>query len=495
MNLNIKFKRRSNSLKNWTITIGLIYLISLGYIVPLNFSLNLDKNLGILKDLRLQTNNSTHSAEWLKSWDFSQYDIIDVDEDGNELRIYFHEKSGSIAVNQDGNHIIASGYLGYCSIGNTEGNAFIVKLNDHGDYFWNKTLGTPQAIPVKLLFGSDNNSYILITSTWGMLCDQFDYTIFKLDKEGNLLSESPLSYPKSASSMTIDSNENIYVIGHKYGEMFISKYNQLGNFIWNIYYNESALSFDIERDSQDNIFAISENSFMKLNSDGNLLWRLNLSGGRKIRIDRNDRIYILTNSDLIKFDEDGNELWNISTNSLLIELDKENNIYLLEINELIKLDSNGTKEFILSDNHINAFYIDSETNIYTTGILNGDFIVKKYGMDRDHDNLTDWVETNIYFTNPDDYDSDGDNLSDGEEVQTYFTDPNNEDTDGDGYFDGIEVELGTDPLDPNDYPKKKGYTVGINQQGFFISLVCIIVIGMLVIIFVKSKKKFRILSE
>jgi len=485
MNLNIKFKRRSNCLKNWTISMGLIFLISLGYIVPLNFSLNFDKNLGILKDLRLHTINFTHSAEWLKSWNFS---VVQSHETLNE-------RAKLIAVSQDGEHIIASGNYGYCSPGEWEGNAFIVKLNDHGDYFWNKTLGTPQAIPVKLLFGSDNNSYILITSTWGMLCDQFDYTIFKLDKEGNLLSESPLSYPKSASSMTIDSNENIYVIGHKYGEMFISKYNQLGNFIWNIYYNESALSFDIEGDSQDNIFAISENSFMKLNSDGNLLWTFNLSGGRKIRIDRNDRIYILTNSDLIKFDEDGNELWNISTNSPLIELDEENNIYLLEINELIKLDSNGTKEFILSDNHINAFYIDSETNIYTTGILNGDFIVKKYGMDRDHDNLTDWVETNIYFTNPDDYDSDGDNLSDGEEVQTYFTDPNNEDTDGDGYFDGIEVEQGTDPLDPNDYPKKKGYTVGINQQGFFISLVCIIVIGMLVIIFVKSKKKFRILSE
>jgi len=42
--------------------------------------------------------------------------------------------------------------------------------------------------------------------------------------------------------------------------------------------------------------------------------------------------------------------------------------------------------------------------------------LKKHSADRDHDGLSDWEETHIYGTDPDDPDTDGDGVSDGDEV-------------------------------------------------------------------------------
>ena len=76
-----------------------------------------------------------------------------------------------------------------------------------------------------------------------------------------------------------------------------------------------------------------------------------------------------------------------------------------------------------------------------------------FQADSDFDGLDDNEEINIYETDPNDPDSDSDGLLDGEEVNNYGTDPLNPDSDSDGYTDFEEVEAGTDPLDPEDYPK------------------------------------------
>jgi len=499
MNKINKNSRRNNFFKKQTITLAFIFLISLGYFKFINYSLNFNKNPFIHNALILNTNKSYYSVEWFKTWDFGK-----------------HESSCLITASQDGKHIVASGYLGYCSPGDTEGSAFMVKLNDQGNYFWNKMLGGSQIIPVKALFGSDNKIYILISNIHGMLCDEFEYSLINFDKDGNLLYKIEYyeNFNRNAYSMVIDSLENIYVVGHKWGKMFISKYDQLGNLIWNKDDNEVPILFDIDSDSYDNIFVINENSLMKFNPEGILLWKLSLSGSKKIRIDKNDKIYILTNSNLIKFDEDGNMLWHLSTNSSLIELDEENNIYLLESNELIKLDSNANKEFILSDNYIEAFYIDSEKNIYTTGIYNQDFFVKKYGIDTDRDGLTDWSEINIYETDPLINDTDNDSLPDGWEIKYELDpkipskddDPDNDDltnyeeylngthpkikdTDGDGYNDGIEVKKGTDPLDPYDHPRKNNFWDEFLVPIIIVIVGSVIVIVVIILVLIKNKLK------
>ena len=83
-----------------------------------------------------------------------------------------------------------------------------------------------------------------------------------------------------------------------------------------------------------------------------------------------------------------------------------------------------------------------------------DVLVADSREDADGDGLTNLAEFQ-HLTDPCRQDTDQDALSDGEELQIYLTDPLLRDTDGDGYSDGEEVYGGTDPLDPNSFPKKK----------------------------------------
>jgi len=85
-------------------------------------------------------------------------------------------------------------------------------------------------------------------------------------------------------------------------------------------------------------------------------------------------------------------------------------------------------------------------------------IIEKEDTDRDKDGLPNDWETS-YGLNPDDpsdagMDSDGDGLNNLEEY-SYGTNPNNVHSDADKYTDKEEIDAGTDPLDPNSYPKSK----------------------------------------
>lgn len=68
-------------------------------------------------------------------------------------------------------------------------------------------------------------------------------------------------------------------------------------------------------------------------------------------------------------------------------------------------------------------------------------------VDSDGDNLSNYNESNVYGTDPEDYDSDDDTIGDGDEILIYGTNPLLDDTDGDGLSDGVEIFVnGTDPL-------------------------------------------------
>lgn len=73
-------------------------------------------------------------------------------------------------------------------------------------------------------------------------------------------------------------------------------------------------------------------------------------------------------------------------------------------------------------------------------------------QDSDADGLTDIEEVREYNTDPGLADTDTDGLDDGLEINEYFTHPRLPDSDNDGFLDGIEVRLGSDPLDPEDFP-------------------------------------------
>ncbi|HUU78053.1 MAG TPA: hypothetical protein VMX55_06870 [candidate division Zixibacteria bacterium] len=102
----------------------------------------------------------------------------------------------------------------------------------------------------------------------------------------------------------------------------------------------------------------------------------------------------------------------------------------------------------------------------------GDGGVRILAFDHDEDNVSTWLEINVYGSNHENINSDSDSLSDGDEVYTYYTDPIladtdnddlddddeifthltnplDEDTDDDLVRDGDEIIEGTNPLEPD----------------------------------------------
>jgi len=74
-----------------------------------------------------------------------------------------------------------------------------------------------------------------------------------------------------------------------------------------------------------------------------------------------------------------------------------------------------------------------------------------YTIDTDGDGLSDYVENNVYGTNPNEVDSDVDLFTDNEEILIYGTNPALSDTDGDGVIDSDEILIyGTNPVSDTD---------------------------------------------
>jgi hypothetical protein len=78
-------------------------------------------------------------------------------------------------------------------------------------------------------------------------------------------------------------------------------------------------------------------------------------------------------------------------------------------------------------------------------------ILVSEALDSDGDGLTDEQEETL-GTDPFDPDSDDDGVFDGDEVNVHDTNPLVPDSDTDGFLDGSELAVGTDPLNPDDFP-------------------------------------------
>jgi hypothetical protein len=131
-------------------------------------------------------------------------------------------------------------------------------------------------------------------------------------------------------------------------------------------------------------------------------------------------------------------------------------------------------------------WFDVETDF---GSMQSDIVVlSTYDSDSDGDEISDYDETAIYFTNPLSNDTDQDRLSDYDEIFVYETNPNNADTDGDGMNDFDEIVQGYDPLDPKSNLFRKNLILALS-----ISLPTIAVIAItLSSYFVIKKKKNKL---
>ncbi len=128
-----------------------------------------------------------------------------------------------------------------------------------------------------------------------------------------------------------------------------------------------------------------------------------------------------------------------SNNDTVFLADKFNGLKILDISNT----SNPVKvgSYSLSGDSWNVFY--QEEVVYLANGQNGLAII---GIDSDNDDLADYLE-----------------------LEVYGTEPMNPDSDGDGFLDGDEIKNGTDPNNPNDYPiipstsptETSGFTFGL----------------------------------
>jgi len=143
----------------------------------------------------------------------------------------------------------------------------------------------------------------------------------------------------------------------------------------------------------------------------------------------------------------------------------------LSENQYFYATDTGGIEIISKDHDSDGLADYLETNVYSTN---------PYSEDTDGDLLTDGYEVYYYHSDPTSLDSDSDTLSDTDEVFLYNTNPALADTDHDLISDADEILAGSDPLNPND--PNINYTItdyiGLPEQFlfstvFFVMMMCL----------------------
>ena len=436
--------------------------------------------------IQIQSDESPYALEWYRIWGGSYIDYgegIAIDTNRN---IYLVGSTRSFG----------AGYY----------DAFLVKYDFRGNQLWNLTWGGDNWDYGVDIATSETNIYITgLLDSFNV--DAYDGFLVKYDSSGNQLWNRTWGGPDGDGfhGICINSQKSLFLAGGTWignGAVLVVKYDSMGNQIWNQTWdgNDNDYGVDITVDNDDNVILAGYtqsfgtgrdfNAFLvKFDSYGKQLWNRSWGGsandfGTSIAVDEGNNIYLAgyTYSSgssyadvfLAKFDSYGKQLWNRTWGTSSYEeicygiIIDGNNSYITGYiyNSIMgyraflaKFDSIGNEIWtIIWDlpQNSKAYHItmDSDKNIYLTGdietdpsVLAGhDAFFAKYGIDTDGDGLTDYVEINIYGTNPNDSDTYDDGLNDGIEVNVYYTNPKNWDTDGDGYSDGWEIQNGYNPL-------------------------------------------------
>jgi hypothetical protein len=219
-----------------------------------------------------------------------------------------------------------------------------------------------------------------------------------------------------SSDLTIDSQDNIYIIGFQENwwstirrDFLLTKYNSLGNKDWEIiWYNEyETLGCDIAADSFDNIYVCVEKVnldqvfLVKYNITGGQIWNVSMVGSyiSSLAIDSTDHIYLCGYLErhekgdrqlfLSKYTNSGfllwNQTWNSSDSDYCMDLiiDSSDNLYITGLKlycyeycnwvdgkaYLLKVNSSGHLLWnkTLGENCYWRMGMDKLKNIYLTG--------------------------------------------------------------------------------------------------------------------------------
>ncbi len=398
--IDFVMKSRKVEIKQIIRVMGIIFLFS--FLITSNFISFREKNNDSNENdtnLKLSA-SSNYQLEWYRLWDDTAYQYgmgLDVDSFSN---IY--------------------------QAGRTGGDGVIFKIDSSGNQLWNRTWGSGNN-DVGWDIAIDSNNYIYVGGTLNTQPANIqEIILLKYDDSGNQIWNRTWNYLNNAygKSIIIDSEDNIYILGHS-NDLVIIKYNSSGSKIWQEIWggaqDDGNLGSDLVLDSQDNLYVASSTSsygaagsdalIMKYNSSsGSRIWNKTFGGANSdradgIALDNNDNIYIggYTNSFgpgasgsafIAKFDNSGNYLWNKSRAGpdniigmgLDLTSDPLGNVYLTgfinipgfdqELTFLLKYNTSGSLKLNITwGNGLNwcegfGVHVDSLYNIYISGYVN-----------------------------------------------------------------------------------------------------------------------------
>lgn len=386
---------------------------------------------------------------------------------------------------------------------NSEGagnyDVYLLKTDAYGNVIWNNTYGGTSTDMGHWVEQTTDGGYIIACSTQSYGVDFWDVLLIKTDASGNLIWEKTFGLEYWDESYCVQqTTDGGYIIFGFQGsfQYWLIKTDANGNLIWDRVYRKdnytppyiNSKGYSVQQTEDGGYILVGEWYYapdsddhdiwmIKTDSSGNIIWEKSFGGTAydigKCVIQTVDGGYIIagyTTSQgaggrdflLIRTDSNGNVVWEntyggiddddasiiqqtidygfIVVGSIRSQGSGERDIWL------VKVDPSGIEQW-------NGTYgsIYDEWGGCVDQNNDGDFIIS--GGTKSSDPNWDIFLIKVKKINDDESDSDGDGLTDYEEIVIYNTNYENIDTDNDNFLDGYEHEYGSNPLDPNDFPK------------------------------------------
>ena len=247
---------------------------------------------------------------------------------------YRNDDMGKAITSDGSGNIYVAGKTNYTS---GYDSMMLAKYDSDGNLQWQKTFGDSNSgeSVYGIVLDSSGNIFVCGDTTKNMT--SIGALVVKFDNSGNLEWQRTLDAAQSQNlhGIAIDSSDNVYVGGmgavSGYYHYLLAKYDNSGNFVWQRKFGNSSMTSygrGITVDSSDNVYIIGhviigsdiDSVLVKYDADGNYQWKASLdSSGHNIQTyavgsDSSDNVYITglgvgNNMLIAKYDSLGNVDW------------------------------------------------------------------------------------------------------------------------------------------------------------------------------------------